>query len=283
MAKGQNQLLHWVFKVGNLRKEVEDFYVGLLGMKVLRHEEFAKECDAQCNGPFARPWSKTMVGYGPEDECFVLELAFNYGITSYKKGNDFKYLIIESTKALEKAKAKGLLKDDEPSIVYSPEGYPFLLKPGDKYRVSGLALNVNDLKKACNYYTTVLGLEVVSSDKTHSALKYHDGDVTLELFVTEDPIDHSVANGRLAIAVPTKDIDTIEQKVKQNGDKIHTERVKLDTPGKATVEVVILQDRSDYEICIVGAEAFYELAKPFPGCEVIDYETRRSNGSKEHQ
>lgn len=29
-----------------------------------------------------------MVGYGNEDDHFVLELTYNYGIISYKLGND---------------------------------------------------------------------------------------------------------------------------------------------------------------------------------------------------
>jgi catechol 2,3-dioxygenase-like lactoylglutathione lyase family enzyme len=53
------QLLHWVFKVGNLRSNL-DFYENILGMRVLRHEEFSTGCDAKCNGDYARPWSKTM-------------------------------------------------------------------------------------------------------------------------------------------------------------------------------------------------------------------------------
>lgn len=31
-----------------------------------------------------------MVGYGPEDSHFVVELTYNYGIKQYKKGNDFQ-------------------------------------------------------------------------------------------------------------------------------------------------------------------------------------------------
>ena len=31
-----------------------------------------------------------MVGYGPEDNHFVVELTYNYGIGSYRLGNDFK-------------------------------------------------------------------------------------------------------------------------------------------------------------------------------------------------
>jgi len=73
--------LHWVFKIGNLRKSV-DFYQNILGMKVIRHEEFNKGCEASCNGPYSRPWSKTMIGYGPEINHVVLELTYNYGIRS---------------------------------------------------------------------------------------------------------------------------------------------------------------------------------------------------------
>lgn len=39
--------------------------------------------------PYDGKWSKTMVGYGSEDEHFVMELTYNYGIGSYELGNDF--------------------------------------------------------------------------------------------------------------------------------------------------------------------------------------------------
>ena len=31
-----------------------------------------------------------MVGFGPEDNHFVVELTYNYGIGTYQIGNDFK-------------------------------------------------------------------------------------------------------------------------------------------------------------------------------------------------
>lgn len=31
-----------------------------------------------------------MVGYGPEDNHFVVELTYNYGLKAYKRGNDFQ-------------------------------------------------------------------------------------------------------------------------------------------------------------------------------------------------
>lgn len=39
--------------------------------------------------PYDGKWSKTMVGFGPEDDHFVAELTYNYGVGEYRIGNDF--------------------------------------------------------------------------------------------------------------------------------------------------------------------------------------------------
>lgn len=36
--------------------------------------------------PYDNRWSKTMIGYGPESSHFVMELTYNYGVTSYDLG-----------------------------------------------------------------------------------------------------------------------------------------------------------------------------------------------------
>ena len=63
--------LHYVLKIGDREASVK-FYRDLLGMTPLRHEEFDGMCEATCNGPYDNKWSKTMIGYGPEDNNFVL-------------------------------------------------------------------------------------------------------------------------------------------------------------------------------------------------------------------
>ena len=35
-----------------------------------------------------------MIGFGPEDDHFVLELTYNYCIKEYKLGNDFQVIYI---------------------------------------------------------------------------------------------------------------------------------------------------------------------------------------------
>lgn len=41
------------------------------------------------HSPYDGKWSKTMVGFGPEDDHFVAELTYNYGVGDYQLGNDF--------------------------------------------------------------------------------------------------------------------------------------------------------------------------------------------------
>ena len=75
------------------------FMTGVLGMKVLRHEENDEPCPLTCNGVFDTPWSKTMVGYGPEDTSYALELTYNYGIESYERGEGLQRFAISLEKA----------------------------------------------------------------------------------------------------------------------------------------------------------------------------------------
>ena len=59
--------------------------------------------------------------------------------------------------------------------------------------------------------------------------------------------------------------------MKRENQKILTPLVSLDTPGKATVQVVILADPDGHEICFVGDEAFRELSKMDPkGRKLLD-------------
>lgn len=65
-----------------------------------------------------------MIGYGPEDTHFVLELTYNYGVKSYKRGNDFRGITIRSSEALQRAKEQGW-PVHEPNTLIAPGGYQF--------------------------------------------------------------------------------------------------------------------------------------------------------------
>ncbi len=78
--------------MSDLKKTLE--LLEILGCRLLRHEEFEAGCEATCNGPYSGYWSKSMVGFENEHSSFVFELTYNYGVTSYQRGNDLVAIIL---------------------------------------------------------------------------------------------------------------------------------------------------------------------------------------------
>jgi len=272
MACVGRRTLHWVFKIGE-RKETMRFYREVLGMKVLRHEEFEKGCEAACNGPYDGRWSKTMVGYGPEDSHFVVELTYNYNIGQYKRGNDFQGITIQSSEALARAKATSWPVEDVQGtkMVRAPDGYPFYIvdlpQPVDSDPVVSVAISASSPTRSLTFWASQLGLDLLSGSPGSTSLRFPGG-AALVLVATPSgaPVDHAKAAGRIAFSCPAAELPRIESAVKAAwGEKaILTSLVSLDTPGKATVQVVILADPDGQEICFVGDEAFRELSQVDP-------------------
>jgi len=77
------RMLHTMLRVGDLPKSIK-FYTEVLGMKLLRQQDFP-------TGQF----TLAFVGYGDESDHTVLELTYNYGTTSYEKGNAYGHIAIE--------------------------------------------------------------------------------------------------------------------------------------------------------------------------------------------
>lgn len=57
-----------------------------------------------------------------------------------------------------------------------------------------------------------------------------------------EPINHATGYGRIAFAVPTSELKSYQENAINNQYKILTPFVTLDTPGKASVSVVIFAD-----------------------------------------
>ncbi|XP_028856466.1 glyoxalase domain-containing protein 4 [Denticeps clupeoides] len=270
--------LHFVFKVGD-RSRTAEFYRDVLGMKVLRHEEFEEGCKATCNGPYDGKWSKTMVGFGPEDDHFVAELTYNYGVGEYRRGNDFLGLTLQSSQAVSNARRLGWpLKQvgEGLYLVEAPGGYPFYLldqKQPQNDPVCKLSLAVSDLQRSVHFWSSLLGMTVLERDegRTTVLMEFGGGQCKLELQGISGPVDHGAAFGRIAFSCPREQLPEIEDLMKKENQKILTPLVSLDTPGKATVEVVILTDPDGHEICFVGDEAFRQLSVMDPtGNDLLD-------------
>jgi len=264
------QALHWVFKVPSPRAETMKFYREVLGMKVLRHEEFEKGCEAACNGPYDGKWSKTMVGYGPEDNHFVVELTYNYNISNYKLGNDFQGITIQSSECLARANQAGwpVVQEGGRAVLEAPGGYRFYVidkpQPTDRDPVISVAIGATNMTRSVEYWADLLGMRVTSATLDTTTLSYNPLNQATLVLVSQKAVDHAKAAGRIAFSVPASQLPGIQEKMLAANTTILTPLVSLDTPGKATVEVVILADPDGQEICFVGSEAFQELSKVDP-------------------
>ncbi|NWZ70007.1 GLOD4 protein, partial [Acrocephalus arundinaceus] len=246
-------------------------------LQVLRHEEFEEGCKATCNGPYDGKWSKTMVGYGPEDNHFVAELTYNYGIGEYRLGNDFQGITLVSSQAVSNAKKMGWPLKEVTSGVFeteAPGGYKFYLEDKEQLKedpVWKVTLGVSDLQKSVSYWSGLLGMKIFEKDeeKQRALLGYADNQCKLELKAVGGAVDQGTAFGRIAFSCPKEELPNIEALMKKENQKILTPLVSLDTPGKATVQVVILADPDGHEICFVGDEAFRELSKVDPNGEKL--------------
>ncbi|XP_017204403.1 glyoxalase domain-containing protein 4 isoform X3 [Oryctolagus cuniculus] len=220
-----------------------------------------------------------MVGFGPEDDHFVAELTYNYGIGSYKLGNDFLGITLASSQAVSNAKklewpltevAEGVFETE------APGGYRFYLQKHSAPQADSVVkvtLAVSDLQTSLNYWSNLLGMKIYEKDeeKQRALLGYADNQCKLELQGIKGTVDHAAAFGRIAFSCPKKELPDLEDLMRRENQKILTPLVSLDTPGKATVHVVILADPDGHEICFVGDEAFRELSKVDPeGSKLLD-------------
>lgn len=78
----QPRLLHTMLRVRDLQPSLR-FYVDLLGMRVMRQEQFSE-------GRF----TLVFVGYGDEQQDTVLELTHNWDNPDYEHGNRFGHIAI---------------------------------------------------------------------------------------------------------------------------------------------------------------------------------------------
>ena len=118
------RILHTMLRVGDLKRSL-DFYVDVLGMKLLRQNDYP-------DGKF----TLAFVGYGDESDTTVLELTHNWDTESYDLGNGYGHIAIEvedAYKACDTIKAKGgkVIREAGPmmhgttviAFVEDPDGY----------------------------------------------------------------------------------------------------------------------------------------------------------------
>jgi catechol 2,3-dioxygenase-like lactoylglutathione lyase family enzyme len=233
-------------------------------------------------------WSKTMIGYGDEAEHFVLELTYNYGVRSYELGNDFNSITICSPDIFQRLvqQCAAVSSSSHQASCTSPDGYTFHVRdtaaPGC-CPITEVALNVSSLSTSLAYWHGFLGLSIESQSAGDALLSCSEGGCKLRLVQLPEgsKMQHGTAFGRIAFSCPGAQLQQLEQDVLAAGYVVHTPYVSLDTPGKATVQVVILADPDGHEICFVGDEGFRELSQQDPAAEELLAHAIAADGSKE--
>lgn len=208
-----------------------------------------------------------MIGYGPESSHFVIELTYNYGVKSYELGNDFGGLTIQSKEALNRAKELDYpvsKTENGDEFLTSPDGYKVFVLPEAQPVIADpvvqVALNITNLEKSKQYWNEILKMELVKEESKWATMSYGKRQASLKINEISGSLNRAKAYGRIAFAVPKAIQPKIDETIKAQKGSILTPLITLDTPGKATVTVIILADPDGHEICFVDEEGFSELS-----------------------
>ncbi|KAJ7946300.1 Lactoylglutathione lyase [Quillaja saponaria] len=215
--KDKRRFLHAVYRVGDLERTIK-FYTEGLGMKLLRQRDIPDE-----------KYSNAFLGFGPEETNFVVELTYNYGVTSYDIGTGFGHFGIATPdvyKLVEDIRAKGGNITREPgpvqggsaviAFVKDPDGYTFALiqRGATRDPFSQVMLRVGDLDRAIKFYEKALGLRLLKKvDRpeykyTVALLGYAEEHETtvLELTYNYGVTEYTKGNAYAQIAIGTDDV-----------------------------------------------------------------------------
>lgn len=217
-----------------------------------------------------------MVGYGHESSTFVLELTYNYGIKEYELGNEFGGVVIKSPDIIENVKSKSYPFEDIPNsngdiLIKAPGGFKFFIfnqKVADgEDPMCYIIYNVSNLENSVKYWNGLLNMSILRQDSKKALLSYNGGKFGIEFSQIDEAINRAKAYGRIAFAVPYDLQPSIDEMIQNNKKTILTPLVVLDTPGKASVRVIILADDDGHEICFVDDEGFSQLSEYDPKSE----------------
>lgn len=187
-------------------------------MKLLRKRDIPEE-----------KYSNAFLGFGPEDSHFVVELTYNYGVSSYDIGTGFGHFAIATPdvkKLVEDVRAKGGNVTREPgpvkggtsviAFVKDPDGYTFeiIQRPSTPEPLCQVMLRVGDLERSIKFYEKALGLKLLRTIErpeykyTIAILGYAEEDQTtiLELTYNYGVTEYTKGNAYAQIAIGTDDV-----------------------------------------------------------------------------
>lgn len=120
------RILHTMLRVGDLQRSIS-FYTEVLGMQLLRTSD---------NPEYQ--YTLAFVGYGDEASGAVLELTYNYGVSSYDNGNGFGHIALEVDNvytACDLIRARGGVISREPGPVKGGTTEIAFVRDPDNYAI----------------------------------------------------------------------------------------------------------------------------------------------------
>lgn len=238
-------------------------------MKLLRQRDIPEE-----------KYSNAFLGFGPEETNFVVELTYNYGVTSYDIGTGFGHFAIATPdvyKLVEDIRAKGGNVTREPgpvkggnsviAFVKDPDGYTFELiqRPSTPEPLCQIMLRVGDLERAISFYERALGLKLLRRIERPeykyniAILGYAEEDQTtiLELTYNYGVTEYTKGNAYAQIAVGTDDVyksaEVVDLVTKELGGKITRQPGPI--PGLNT-KITSFLDPDGWKTVLVDNEDF---------------------------
>lgn len=270
--KDKRRFLHVVYRVGDLDRTIK-FYTECFGMKLLRKRDVPEE-----------KYSNAFLGFGPEESNFVVELTYNYGVSSYDIGTGFGHFAIATQdvyKLVEDIRAKGGIITREPGPVKGgssviafakdPDGYIFeLIQRGPTPEpLCQVMLRVGDLERSIKFYEKALGMRVVKKvDRpeykyTLAMMGYADELETtvLELTYNYGVTEYTKGTAYAQIAIGTDDVYKSGEVVKlvnqELGGKITRQAGPL--PGLGTKIVAFLDPDGWKTVLVDNVDFLKEL------------------------
>ena len=156
-----------------------------------------------------------MIGYGSEDDHFVIELTYNYGIKSYARGNEFINISLKSQNVRSNAHKHNYPVADSGEGMFTvsdPDGYTFAVREveaqGDP--VESVSLSSSDLQKSVDFWQGVLGMELYQREGNSAKLGFSASQCALVLQQVEGDIDRGEAFGRIAFSCPGDDVKVFD-------------------------------------------------------------------------
>ncbi|XP_022142111.1 putative lactoylglutathione lyase isoform X3 [Momordica charantia] len=232
-------------------------------MKLLRKRDVPEE-----------KYSNAFLGFGPEVSNFVVELTYNYGVSSYDIGTGFGHLAIATQdvyKLVEDIRAKGGSIIKEPMVLggstvlaflKDPDGYIFELtqRGPTPEPLCQVLLRVGDLERSIKFYEKALGMRLLKKVdmpeyKYTVAVMGYAGELeatALELAYNYGVTEYTKGTAYAQIAISTDDVyksgEVVKQVTEELGGKITREPGPL--PGLGT-KIVSFLDPDGWKTVLV--------------------------------